>query len=139
MKKIIFIVALCIGLSVSAQKKTTIPDAAKASFTKSFPAAMEVKWAKEDANYEVDFLLNGKKMSAEYDAKGMLIETELSVTASELPAAVMPYVNQHYKGAAIKGMAKVTKPNGEINYELGIKGKDVMFDAKGKFLKEEKD
>jgi hypothetical protein len=39
----------------------------------------------------------------------------------------------------VKETAKITKANGEVNYEVGIKGKDVLFDAKGKFLKEAKD
>jgi hypothetical protein len=48
-------------------------------------------------------------------------------------------MKQHYPGIAIGEAARITKANGETNYEAEIKGKDVVFDAKGKFLKEEKD
>jgi hypothetical protein len=69
----------------------------------------------------------------------MLKETEMAIAATELPAAVMPYFNEHYKKATVKETAKITKASKEINYEIGIKGKDLLFDASGKFIKEAKD
>jgi len=139
MKKTMIAAAILFTITVHAQDKGKAPEAAKTAFTKSFPGASGVKWGKEDANYEVDFVQSGKKMSAVYDAKGTLLETELSLAVSELPAAVMPYVNEHYKGMAIKETAKITKPNGEVSYEVGVKGKDILFNTSGQFLKEEKD
>ena len=38
----------------------------------------------------------------------------------------------------IKEMAHILKPNGEIEYEAEVKGKDVLFDKDGKFLSKEK-
>jgi len=78
-------------------------------------------------------------MSALYDAKGILKETEIAVTPAELPAVITPYFKEHYKNSTIKETAKITRAGGEINYEIGIKGKDILFDANGKFIKEAKD
>ena len=139
MKKLIFAVVILFAVSVNGQDKSKAMNTAKASFAKTFQGVTNVKWSKEGKDMEVDFVQKGIKMSAEYDAKGMLKNTEQSVTPAELPAAVMPYINQHYKGIAIKETAKVTTPAGVVCYEIGVKGKDVIFDTKGKFLKEEKD
>jgi hypothetical protein len=138
MKKILLVIGLFLGATSFAQKKDDAPAAAKAAFAKAFPGAKGV-WEKEDGNYEVSFETGGKKMSAIYDAKGALQESEVEITVSEVPATVSTYMSQHYKGITIKGAAKITKPDGSINYEAAIKGKDVLFDASGKFIKEAKD
>jgi len=127
------------GAIVAQDKKADAPAAAKAAFQKAFPGATKVKWGKEDADFEVNFSQSGKEMSAVYDAAGTLKETEEEIKVSALPASVTAYVKQHYKGAAIKEAAKITKPGGEINYEAEVNKTDVLFDADGNFLKEAKD
>jgi|SRR5882724_3815290 len=143
MKKHLLLLTLASGLAlaVSAQEKEksiTPPAAAKASFEKAYPG-VAAKWEKEDGNYEASFSDKGQKMSAVYDGKGTLKETEVTIKASELPAGVAEYVKQHYKGAPIKEAAKITKANGTVNFEAEVNKMDVIFDAKGTFIKEEKD
>jgi hypothetical protein len=138
MKKILAIASLVIATTVLAQK-TGAPEAAKAAFKKIYPAAAKVKWEKEDGNYEVSFVLNGKESSVIYDVKGILLESEQEIKVTELPAAITTYLKEHYKGVTIKGAAMITKAGGTINYEAAVKGKDVLFDANGKLLKEVKD
>lgn len=138
MKKALFVLGLCLGSAAFAQKSDA-PAAAKAAFAKAYPGMSKAAWEKEDGNYEVSFENGGKKMSALYDAKGVLKESEVSIQVSELPAAVITYMNQHYKGINIKGAAKITKPDGSIQYEAELKGKDILFDSTGKFTKETKD
>lgn len=138
MKKTLLVIGLFISASVFAQKKDDAPAAAKTAFAKAYPGVKGV-WEKEDGNYEVTFETGGKKMSAIYDAKGAFKESEVEMEASQLPAIVSTYMSQHYKGITVKGAAKITKADGSINYEAAIKGKDVLFDANGKFIKEAKD
>ena len=138
MKKIIVALTLCMSVVAFAQKSDA-PTVAKAAFAKAYPAATKVKWEKEDGNYEVTFVDKGKELSAVYNAKGILTESEHEIKVSELPAAVTAYMKDHYKGITVKGAAKITKADGSINYEAAIKGKDVLFDANGKFIKEAKD
>lgn len=147
MKQYFFLMALTIGISAGCMaqkeekegKSITPPQAAKTAFLKTFPGSSNVKWVKEDAKYEAEFKQNGKSMSAEFDDKGTLLETEVTIMKGELPAAVLQYVKEHYKGASIKEAAKITKANGEINYEAEVNKVDVMFDANGKFIKEARD
>ena len=138
MKKTLLVPGLCLAIAAFAQKPDA-PAAAKAAFAKAYPGMSKAVWENEGGNYEVSFENGGKKMSVLYDAKGVLKESEVSIQVSGLPAAVITYMNQHYKGINIKGAAKITKPDGSIQYEAELKGKDVLFDSTGKFIKEPKD
>ena len=124
-----------IGQKIDAAK---VPAAVKSSFEKNY-AGNTATWEKEKGNYEASFKQDGKSMSVILTPKGTLVESEVSIKADELPASVLSYMKTHYKGVTVKEGAKITKANGTINYEAEVKGKDVVFDANGKFLKEEKD
>ena len=78
-------------------------------------------------------------MSATFDEKGTWLETESKIEINELPSGVVAYVEKNYKGQKIKEAAKLKLPGGVTNYEAEIKGKDLVFDASGKFIKESKD
>ena len=142
MKKIIMISVLSISISfgVYAQKldASKVPSAVKASFAKQYPG-VTAKWEKEDGKYEAGFTKNGASMSVLIDEKGMIAETEMDIKVADLPATAAAYVKEHYKGKTIKETAKITHANGTINYEVNVNGKDVIFDANGKFLEETKE
>jgi len=141
MKKLLSLVALAtaIGFSACAQKldASKVPASVKATFEKQYPG-VSVKWEKEDGKYEAGFKQNGNTMSALYEANGTMTESEMDIKVSDLPASVLAYVKENYKGKKIKEGAKITKSDGTVNYEAEVDGKDVIFDAKGKFLKEMK-
>ena len=110
-----------------------------AAFNKSFTGVKEVKWEKEKGNYEANFRQDGVKKSALYDASGNWLETETSITVAELPDAAKDYMAVNYKGDKIKEAAKLKMANGDDNYEAEVKGMDLIFDAKGMFIKKMKD
>lgn len=129
-----------IGLSTCAQKidASKVPAPVKAAFTKDYPN-ISPKWEKENGKFEAGFKQHGSVMSILYEANGTMVESEIDIKVSDLPASVLAYVKEHYKGKTIKEGAKITKADGTINYEAEVGGKDVIFDANGKFLKEEKE
>lgn len=137
MKKLFAIAVVFTAFNCIAQD---VPAIVKAEFDKSFPHTNVKKWDKEDDNYEANFSKDGKAMSAVYDANGKWLETETDIAATALPAAIVTYIKEHYKGAAIKEAASLKTPNGE-RYEAEVKGvkRDLLFDGNGKFLKEEED
>ncbi|WP_315821313.1 hypothetical protein [Paraflavitalea speifideaquila] len=137
----VLLLATGFTMSVLAQegKPVTPPAAAKAAFEKAWPGISGVKWYKEEGDYEAEFKKEGKKMSAIYDLKGALKETEVEITVAELPKGVGDYVKQHHKGAAIKDPAKTTRADGSVIYEIEIKETTLVFDNTGKFIKEEKE
>lgn len=141
MKKLVLLGCLTsIIFSACAQKLDVakVPAAVKNSFEKKYPG-IAAKWEKEEGNYEVNFKQNGNSMSELISADGTIMETEMGIKITELPLAILNYVKEHYKGKTIKEGAKITKADGTVNYEAEVAGRDVIFDADGKFIKEVKD
>lgn len=142
MKKTILVAVIltALALNVSAQKlkESEVPAAVKATFAKQYPG-ITAKWEKEDGKYEAGFKKEGITTSILYEPNGTMTETETDITPKSLPAAVNNYVKENYKGKSIKEASKIIKADGTINYEAEVNGKDLIFDATGKFLKEVKD
>lgn len=134
MKQILISSVLALVL-VSCGKKTTPPDPVVNGFEKQFPG-VKPKWEKEGNMYEANFKSNAKEASAVFAENGQMIESEVEIVIAELPEQVKTYLDQHYKGEQIKETAKITNSAGKVEYEVAIKGKDLMFDSSGNFLKE---
>src|SRR4051812_406827 len=135
MKTLLFLAGVVTTLNCLSQ--TNVPSTVQSSFTKIFPGVTVKKWDKEEGKYEANFIKESKQMSAVFDENGNLKETETVIAVSELPVSVIPYIKEHYKEIKIQEATIVLKSNGEKVYEAEIKGKDLIFDGKGKFLKEE--
>lgn len=142
MKKLFSVLFLSgiVSLSACAQKldAAKVPAAVKAAFAKQYPGATP-KWEMEDGKYEAGFTQQRHEVSVLYNANGTMTESEAEIKVAELPASITAYVKAHRNGATIKEAAKITKTNGDINYEAVVKGMALIFDTKGNFLKEEKD
>lgn len=130
------VIALLLISFTSFAQQTNIPKAAKDSFSKLYPKATEVKWDKENQDYEASFKLDGKNMSVIFDKNGKVMETESAIEISQLPKGIEKYVMDNYKEYKITGAAKIVKSNGEELFEAEItKGKDkkdMFFDKNGK-------
>lgn len=138
MKKMMMMSAFLAAITVSAcaQKidASKVPAVVKAAFAKQYPG-VAAKWEKEAGLFEAGFKQKGHEMSALYDANGMMKESEMEIKVADLPASVVKYVNENYKGKKIKEGAKITRADGTVNYEAEVSGKDLIFDANGKFIK----
>ena len=137
---IIAAVGLLLSGAVQAQKidESKVPAGAKNGFAKAFPG-VKAKWEKEDGDFEAGFTKDGKKMSAVFAADGTWKETETAMVASALPQSIQQYVKKNYPDEKVKEGAEIKKADGTILYEAEIKGKDLIFDAKGTFIKSSKD
>jgi uncharacterized membrane protein YkoI len=117
-----------------------VPKAVADAFAKKFPAATSIKWGKENAKeYEAEFKLNGKSISANFLTDGSWVETESEISSSELPAAVTTAVQTKNAGAVISKIFKIEKAKGNTTYEVEIKTggkkKDLIFNADGNLVK----
>jgi len=125
-------------LMAQSVKAGAVSAAAKAALAKKYPAAKKVTWEKEDGNFEANWGgKSGEDMSVQFTPAGAFVEQVEAMPVSALPAGVAAYVKAHYKGAKITEAGKVTDAKGAISYEAEVKGKDVIFDAKGNFVKAE--
>ena len=143
MKKLFVLFALALAVISCDEQKIKdeeVPAIVKEAFQKQFPSAKEPEWEKEDGKFEVSFEQDGKEMSAVFTpGNGALEETEVEIKKEDLPAQALAYISQNYKDEKIQEMAKITKANGEINFEAEVKGKDLIFDSNGNFLTAEEE
>lgn len=135
MKKatLFFMATTFISVACSAQNinPAKVPSPVKSAFAKAHASVTKVNWETEGGNYEAGFKLDGKQTSAVYTPKGILVETEVQIKATELPAAVLAQL----KGKKVTETAKITKADGTVIYEAEVKGKDLLFDLKGNLIK----
>jgi hypothetical protein len=142
MKKLILILSLIwLGGCSEAQtlKESQVPAEVTGAFHKIHPELKEYKWFLEDGNYEAEYHIDKMEAAVTFDTKGNLVETEKEIPVKDLPPAIADYVSKNYSGASIKEASEITNATGVKTFEAEIKGKDLVFDEKGNFLKEEKD
>jgi hypothetical protein len=139
MKKLMIIIALGFSSTlIYAQKiqESGVPALVKNTIKKEFPSVKNVKWEKEQGNYEAGFSVNKIDHSLLFDEQGNMVEKEIKIELNQLPKGVIEYVKKNYQGKEPKGAAKITNAKGLVTYEAEIKGMDLLFDSNGKFIKE---
>lgn len=135
-KSVIIVVALMLSTIAFAQKvkATKVPEIVSKSLLSKYPNAKKVKWDKEENNYEASFESNKIENSILFNANGKIIETEVEITAAQLPKPILNYIGKNYKDHKVKEAAKIISDKGIVTYEAEIKGKDLLFDENGKLL-----
>jgi len=141
MKKLLFL-NLVLGSFFCAHTQqlsaNKVPSAVMEGFKKAHPN-VSATWEWEDANFEANFREGNKSMSCVLDKQGTIIETETMIGLSELPPKARTYMEKNYKGKKLKEIAKIEKAGGQINYEVVMTGKELLFDAAGNFKQVEKE
>ncbi|XWW48544.1 PepSY-like domain-containing protein (plasmid) [Fibrella sp. USSR17] len=138
MKQILFagLLSLATLMTTSAAiRLTDAPAAVKAAITKLYPTAKNVKFEKENGDYEAGFTLNGKAISVVLDAKGNVKETETEIPVNALPAAVRDYIAKKMPGKKIREAAEMLDATGKKTFEAQVGGKDLIFDERGTLIK----
>jgi len=148
MKKVLGLAAILLALSTAsfAQKEKgegtehiSVPAVVKNALHKKYADAKNATWEKENGNYEANWGgKSGEDHSVQFTPSGNFIEIVNAIPVSELPASTVSYVKTHYKGTKITEAGKVTDAKGKTYYEAEVKGKDVIFDENGNFVKSEK-
>ena len=132
-------IALCLvtGNAMAQRlKDSEVPAAVKTALMKRYPSATGVGWEKEKGNYEANWGGKSKEdHSVMFTPDGTFVEMVDAMPVSGLPAGVATYVKTHYPGAKITEAGKVTDAQGRTRYEAEVKGKDLLFDEKGAFVK----
>ena len=119
-------------------KSKDVPESVKSALAKKYPEATHVSWEKEKGNYEANWGgRSGEDNSVQFTPAGAFIEIVKAISVADLPKNIAPYIKEHYKGAKIKEAGKVTDAAGKTMYEAEIKGKDLIFDENGDFIKKD--
>lgn len=117
-------------------KSADVPASVKAALQQKYPSASGVTWEKEKGNYEANWGgVSKEDNSVLFTPAGVFIEQVVAMPVTQLPAPVTAYVHTHYSGSKITEAGKVTDAKGRTRYEAEVKGKDLLFDEKGDFIK----
>jgi len=136
----IIILGSLIAISAHSQdlNDKQVPPVVKAALNKKFPTASKVLWDREKGNYEANWGgRSGEDSSAQFTPAGVFVEWVRSVPISSLPSYIPSYVSVHYNDAKIKKVGRTTDVKGIHGYKVEILGKDLIFDVKGGFIREE--
>jgi hypothetical protein len=139
MKNLVILVIVSAFISVSASSQKNPPEVVTKEFAKKYTAAKSVKWDNESAKeWEAEFKMNGKEMSATYDNSGKWFESEAEISSKELPAAVSATLKKEFAGYKTGEMSILESPEMkgfEISLTKDKTGIEVIIDASGKVLK----
>jgi hypothetical protein len=132
-----------IGLSLSATGAFSqhvpsgqVPAAVKSALMAKYPGAKDVTWEKEKGKFEANWGGASKEdNSVLFAPDGSFVEMVVASQVSSLPPAILAYVKEHYPSSKITEAGKITWPGGKTGYEAEVKGKDLVFDELGNFIK----
>ncbi|GAC1526647.1 MAG: hypothetical protein NVS3B15_02790 [Sediminibacterium sp.] len=134
----LLMVAVTVSLLAQDLKEKDIPQVVKTSFAKKYPDVKKANWEKEKGNFEANWGgKSGEDHSAVFTPAGSFVEIVDVIPVDHLPASVASYVKKHYKGARITEAGKVTDAAGKHMFEAEIHGKDLIFDEKGVFIRQD--
>ena len=131
----VFIISGCYAQDL---KSSDVPEVVKSALVKKYPEAKGVSWEKENGNYEANWGgKSGEDNSVQFTPSGNFIEIVKAIPVSKLPQSIAPYIKAHYNNSKISEAGIVTDATNKISYEVEVKGKDMIFDENGKFIKAE--
>lgn len=135
----LFIVFACFA-QLQAQKlmKKEVPAAITTVFNKTHALARDVDWIKSGNYYEAKYYSGKRFKYITYDSAGTLLKTEVKVIFSSLPTSIIEYMKTNHKDHKVEEASKMTDAKGVITYLTHVNMMDLIFDAKGTFIKSEK-
>lgn len=131
---------LLAGVQVDAQSVNSnkVPASVKEALHKKYPAASHVTWEREDGNFEANWGgRSGEDISVQFTPAGIFVEQVKAISVTQLPPPVISYIKAHYKGARINDAGRMTDAKGITFYEAEVRGRDMLFDGDGKFVRKE--
>lgn len=138
MNNIFLVLAFFVFFAQSQAQKvltTDVPASVKEACMAAHPKAMNITWTKKGSTYECEFTENEKSLSATFDNSGFLLENERNIPIEALPKDIVTYLNSKYKNKKIKEVSKLTDRMHNVSYQVQVGGKNLVFDAKGNYLK----
>lgn len=142
MKKYSFILtAILLAFSLPACSQDHVPASVKTAFCKKFPTVRKAHWAMEGkTEWEAEFTLNGKDLSANFDLQGNWKETETSLRETRLSTKVMETLSDQFPGYTVQGVSLTETPKYkafEIVIEKGESKLEVTINKKGDLIGKE--
>jgi hypothetical protein len=119
-----------------------IPKEVRENFAQQYPVATDVDFNDELFHVNVRFTLDGEKMNAEYNNKGIWRNTEKKWSYDKLPDAVKDgFGKSKYADREVKETIMIYYPGNIIQYRLkteksAVEKKYLYFNPEGRLLRE---
>jgi hypothetical protein len=139
MRKYLIIGILFLSQNALFAQNVKVTNEALASFKTKFPQATEAKWDNEGKDeFEVSFVLNGNKGSANFTTKGIWIESETTVLEKDLASGLLDNFKKSKNGAVIINIFQVVRADNKSYYEIECTyhkhKKEFKIDLTGKLI-----
>jgi hypothetical protein len=139
MKNFIVLLTTLSLISFSACSQKNLPENVKKEFNTKYSAAKSIKWDSETVNeWEAEFRMDGRRMSACFENSGKWINSETEISEKELPEAVVNALNrdfQGYKKRLIEIYESPEMKGFELTLKKGESSLEVIFDDSGEIIK----
>jgi uncharacterized membrane protein YkoI len=126
---------------LTAYGQNRVPVSVKTAFSKKFPSAKKAHWAMEGkTEWEAEFTMNGKDMSANFDFQGNWKETETNLRETRLSTKVMETLSNRFPGYSVNDVAFTETPKYsayEIVIEKGESRLEVTINKMGQLIAKE--
>ncbi len=140
MKTLVIALGFLFAFSLSACEQEKTPEKVKATFNLKYPNAKEVGWDMEEKNeWEAEFEMDEKEMSATFDQSGKWLETETEIEGEDLPAPVKETLKTQFNDYKVEEAEYVESPQYK-GYEIELEGKkdiEVVIAKNGQVIKKE--
>ena len=133
MKKLLLIIYVFASMSAFAQ--LGIPANVLNTFKQLYPSATNVTWTTEQGFFIPAFTDNDVPTKLLMDLKGAVLHTSVKIAPSALPAVSSSFIATNYPGQTVSDAQLITMKSNFIRYEAVVGGKDLIFDANGKFIR----
>lgn len=140
-KYTLIITAFFLAFSLTACGQNKVPASVKTAFSKKFPSVKKVHWAPEGkTEWEAEFTMNGKDMSANFDLQGNWKETETALKTTRLSTKAMETLSSQFPGYSVEDVSFTETPKYsayEIVIEKGESRLEVTINKMGQLIAKE--
>ncbi len=142
MKNLMILAVLLSTMTFTAcGQKNDIPTKVKTAFEQKFPNANKVSWDRENANeWEVEFKMDGKEYSANFDNYGNWKETEHEINTNDITIPVKTTLENDFSDYKIEEAEISETTKGKV-FEFQLKNDNLYIEVailpNGKLLKRE--
>ena len=107
---VILSAALAVAAAAQRLSADKVPANVKQSFELRFQRLKRVEWKlKTDQSYEAEFKLRGVEVAAKFDSTGKWLETETTISRSDLTRAVRATIVRDFRGYRIIESQKLAR------------------------------
>jgi hypothetical protein len=129
--------ALILVISTTHAQTRKIPVSVADAFRTRYPHAEKISWENEIEKFEVHFILNGYKMSAEFNNDGDWQTSEKKIEFEELPLLVQQsFSKTRYVNWEMESIMEIERNMQPIEYSICVRRshagkKYLLFDVNG--------